>query len=249
MKILIIEDEAPASRRLCKLVKDIDQNITVVGIIQSVKEGLEWFAENPAPDLILSDIQLADDLSFRIFSELKITTPVIFTTAYDEYALNAFKFHSIDYLLKPIKQEDLQNSIEKFKSFKTNHIQPDYEKLFKNLGSKEYRSRFLVYAADSLIPISINEIAYFASEDGETMLFVDSGKHYFINDSLDQLEEELDPKLFFRANRQLIVSLKSIEKISPFGLQKLKIDLRPEYDKPVMVSKLKVTAFKNWLDS
>ena len=210
---------------------------------------LEWFAENPAPDLILSDIQLADDLSFRIFSELKIKTPVIFTTAYDEYALNAFKFHSIDYLLKPIKQDDLRNSIEKFNSFRLPQALPDYEKLMKSLETKEYRSRFLVYAADSLIPINVNDITYFVSEDGETVLFLNSGKHYFVNESLDQLEEDLNPKQFFRINRQMIISLQSIQKIAPFGLQKLKLDLRPEYDKPVMVSKLKVTAFKNWLDS
>ena len=248
MKILIIEDEAPAYRRLIKLVQECDPAAEIVGVIQSVKEGLEWFALNPAPDLILSDIQLADDLSFKIFSELKIKTPIIFTTAYDEYAINAFKFHSIDYLLKPINQPDLQASIDKYKTIHQEKQPTDFEKILKSFVLKEYRNRFLVYIADSLIPIQSSDIAYFYSEDGATFLVTHLGKQHIINDSLDQLETELDPKEFCRANRQFIVSAQSVLKIHNFGNQKLKLTVKPDIDKEIIISKLRATAFKSWMN-
>lgn len=248
MKILIIEDEAPAYRRLMKLVQECDPTAEIVGVIQSVKEGLDWFLQNPAPDLILSDIQLSDDLSFRIFSELKIATPIIFTTAYDEYAINAFKFYSIDYLLKPINQTDLQASLEKYKSLHQKKQPTDFEEIIKSFIGKEYRTRFLVYIADSLIPIQISDIAYFYSEDGATFLVTHAGKQHIINDSLDQLEAELDPKTFSRANRQFIVSAQSVLKIHNYGNQKLKLSIKPDIDKEVIISKLRATAFKGWMN-
>ncbi|HEY9123584.1 MAG TPA: LytTR family DNA-binding domain-containing protein [Bacteroidales bacterium] len=248
MKILIIEDEAPASRRLMKLVKECDANAEIVGVVQSVKEGIEWFSTNPLPDLILSDIQLADDLSFKIFSQLKIKTPIIFTTAYDEYAINAFKFYSIDYLLKPINQADLQESLNKYKSILQEKQATDFESILKNFINKEYRERFLVYHGDNLIPIMVNDVAYFESEDGVTFLTTKSGKRHIISESLDQLENELNAKAFFRANRQFILSVESIEKIHNFGRQKLKIQVKPASDKEIYVSKLRATQFKNWLD-
>lgn len=248
MKILIIEDEAPASRRLMKLVKDCDATAEIVGVVQSVKEGIEWFSANPLPDLILSDIQLADDLSFKIFSELKIKTPIIFTTAYDEYAINAFKFYSIDYLLKPINQADLQESLNKYKSIHQEKQATDFESILKNFINKEYRERFLVYHGDNLIPITVNDVAYFESEDGVTFLTTKSGKRHIISESLDQLENELNAKTFFRGNRQFILSVDSIEKIHNFGQQKLKLQVKPASDKEIYVSKLRATQFKNWLD-
>lgn len=243
MRILIIEDEAPAYRRLVKLVQECDPSAQVIGIIQSVKEGLDWFRINPLPDLILSDIQLSDDLSFKIFSELKIQTPVIFTTAYDEYAINAFKFHSIDYLLKPISLDELKQSIEKYKSIHAASQPTDFAKLLKGFEVKEYRSRFLVYSGDSLFPISINEIAYFLSEDGVTFLVHEGGKRYIINDSLDQLEDDLDPKHFIRANRQFLMSAKAIQRVHNYGIQKLKLTVKPPTDIDIIVSKLQVAAF------
>lgn len=249
MRVLIIEDEAPAYRRLMKLVKECDPTAEVIGVIQSVKEGMEWLSINPAPDLILSDIQLSDDLSFKIFSNLKIQTPVIFTTAYDEYAINAFKFHSIDYLLKPINLDELKQSIEKYKSIHAPAPTTDFVKLLKGFEVKEYRSRFLVYSGDSLFPISTVEIAYFLSEDGVTFLVHEGGKRYIINDSLDQLEEELDPKQFIRVNRQFLISAKAIQRVNNYGIQKLKLTVKPPTDIDIIVSKLRVTAFKTWLNS
>jgi DNA-binding LytR/AlgR family response regulator len=248
IKVLIIEDEAPASRRLKKLVMECDPDVQIVNIIQSVKEGLEWFKCNPLPDLILSDIQLSDDLSFRIFTDLKINTPVIFTTAYDEYAINAFKFHSVDYLLKPINLEDLKISIDKFKSLHIFRQPLDFEKLIKSFGLREYRTRFLIYSGDSLLPIDITKIAYFLSEEGITFIVTDTGKRYIINDSLDQLEEELDPKLYFRANRQYILSANTIQRIHTYGNQKLKVIIKPDYDKDIIISKLRATALKKWMN-
>lgn len=247
MRVLVIEDEAPAYRRLMKLISEYDNSIEIVGVIQSVKSGIDWFLHNAPPDIILSDIQLADDLSFKIFTDLNIQTPVIFTTAYDEYAINAFKFHSIDYLLKPIKPEELKQSFDKFKLIHQKKDFVDYEKILKSISVKEYRNRFLVYSGDTLIPLNCENVAYVLSEDGATIIVTVNGKRYFFNDSLDQLEKDLDPKDFFRANRQLIISAKAVQKVYNYGNQKLKLSIIPQTNFDIIISKLKATAFKEWL--
>jgi DNA-binding LytR/AlgR family response regulator len=248
MRVLIIEDEAPAFRRLVKLVEECDPAIEIAGIIQTVKDGIEWFRSNQAPDLILSDIQLADDLSFTIFRELNITIPIIFITAFDEYAINAFKFYSIDYLLKPINIDDLRTGLNKYKTIHRQISPNNFEELFKKLVEKEYRERFLVYSGDSLIPLQCDQVAFFTSEDGATLLVTRENKRFFIGESLDTLENELNPKDFFRANRQFILSLNSIDKIHNYGLQKLKITTQPDTGSEIIVSKLKATQFKKWLN-
>lgn len=248
MKVLIIEDEAPAQRRMQKLVLECESTAEIVGIVASVAEGLEWFKANQLPDLIFSDIQLADDLSFKLFKALNINVPIIFTTAYDEYAINAFKFYSIDYLLKPINAYDLKQSIEKYKHIHQPAKTTNFEELLKSLTEKKFRERFLVYSGDSLMPVNTSEIAYFESDEGETMLITSSNKRYFISEALDQLENELDPVVFYRVNRQYILSINSIDKIFNFGQQKLKITIKPATDKEIYVSKLKATSFKNWLN-
>ncbi|MBN1790246.1 MAG: response regulator transcription factor [Bacteroidales bacterium] len=248
MKVLVIEDEAPAYRRLIKLISECDPSAEVVGVIQSVKDGMEWFRNNALPDLILSDIQLADDLSFTIFRELKINVPIIFITAYDEYAINAFKFFSIDYLLKPVGEVDLRASLSKYKMMHQPHGFDDFEALVQKLTANSFRERFLVYQGDSLIPLHSNNIAYFTTEDGTTLLVTNDNKRYFMAESLDTLEGELNPKLFHRANRQFILSLTCIEKIHNYGQQKLKIFITPGATDPVFVSKLKATQFKKWLN-
>lgn len=248
MRILIIEDEAPAYRRLIKLVQECDSLAEISGVIQTVKEGIDWFRSNPAPDLILSDIQLADDLSFTIFRELNIKTPIIFITAFDEYAIKAFKFYSIDYLLKPINVGDLKASLDKYKAIHYKDQANNFEELLNKLIEKKFRERFLVYSGDSLIPVSWTDIAYFISENGTTILVTNSQKRFFLNDSLDNLENELDPSKFFRANRQFILAIHSIDKIFNYGLQKLKITVKPETSNEIIISKLKATQFKNWLN-
>jgi DNA-binding LytR/AlgR family response regulator len=248
MKVLIIEDEAPAYRRLVKLIEECDSTVQIAGIIQTVKEGIEWFRSNDAPDLIFSDIQLADDLSFTIFRELKISTPIIFITAFDEYAINAFKFYSIDYLLKPVGSEDLKASLNKYRTIHAKNSIGNLEELLLKLAEKQYRERFLVYSGDSLIPVTSDQIRYFTSEDGETLLVTQDNKRFFIGESLDVLENELNPKDFFRANRQFILSLHAIEKIHNYGLQKLRITLKQNPEAGIIVSKLKATQFKKWLN-
>ena len=248
MRILIVEDEAPAYRRLIKLVNEYDALVEVAGVIQSVKEGMDWFSKNELPDLILSDIQLADDLSFTIFKELKITVPIIFITAFDEYAINAFKFYSIDYLLKPVSQEDLKVSLDKYKSIHQQRSFGNFDELIKKLTEKTWRERFLVYHGDSLIPLHCSEIAYFMSEDGTTMLVTHEGRKFLVTETLDTLENELDPRLFCRANRQFILSLQSIHKIHNYGQQKLKVAIKPETADDIIISKLKATQFKKWLN-
>jgi DNA-binding LytR/AlgR family response regulator len=248
MKVLIIEDEAPAYRRLMKLISECEPSMEISGVIQTVKDGIEWFRKNPAPDLILSDIQLADDLSFTIFREWKTTTPIIFITAYDEYAINAFKFYSIDYLLKPVSLDDLKTSLNKYRNLHQQRSYGNLDELIRNLTERNYRERFLVYQGDSLIPLHCNDIAYFMSENGETMLVTYENKHFFIAETLELLESELDPDLFFRANRQFILSLRSISRIHNYGQQKLKIIIRPEVKEEIIISKLKTTLFKKWLN-
>jgi two-component system, LytTR family, response regulator LytT len=249
MNVLIIEDEAPAYRRLAKLITECDSSIQIVGIIESVKDGIAWFSENPLPDLIFSDIQLADDLSFTIFKQLNITTPIIFITAFDEYAINAFKFYSIDYLLKPVGPEDLKTSIEKYKNIHNKPSINNFEEFVKKLTEKNYRSRFLVSFRDGLIPIEINDIAYFYSEDSLSFLVTKPKKSHIISETLDSLESQLDPKLFFRANRQFILSAGCVTKVEPFFNQKLIVKVDPPAEQDITISKNKATSLKEWLNS
>jgi DNA-binding LytR/AlgR family response regulator len=248
MKVLIIEDEAPAYRRLAKLINECDSTIEIVGIIESVKDGIEWFNQNPMPDLIFSDIQLADDLSFTIFKQLNITTPIIFITAFDEYAINAFKFYSIDYLLKPVGADDLKSSIEKYKTIHNKPTINNFEELVKKLTEKSYRSRFLISFRDGLIPIESKDIAYFYSEDSVSFLVTKAKKSYIINETLDSIENQLDPKMFFRANRQFILSAECVIKVEPYFNQKLIVKVEPPCEHEITISKIKATAFKSWLN-
>ncbi len=248
MKVVVIEDEAPAARRLIKLIGQCDANMEVLTVLDSVTKSVAWFKQHTAPELIFSDIQLSDDLSFSIYQQLNITTPIIFTTAYDEYAIKAFQHHSIDYLLKPIRKEALQQSIEKFKRLQAPHVIPNFQQLFNNLKNTHYKSRFLVYAGNSLIPVPVQEVAYCYSEDGVTFLMTNTEQRHMLNDSLDQLEQQLDPTLFFRANRQFIVSIHAVNTLHPHFNQKLKLTVQPETTTEIIISKLKATAFKNWLN-
>lgn len=249
MKVLIIEDEAPAYRRLVKLIGECDNSIEIAGIIESVKDGISWFNENPAPDLIFSDIQLADDLSFTIFKQLNITTPIIFITAFDEYAINAFKFYSIDYLLKPVGVNDLKISIEKYKNIHNKPAISNFEEILKKITEKNYRTRFLVAFRDGLIPVEINDIAYFYSENSVCFLVTKSKKSHIISETLDSLESQLDPKMFFRANRQFILSANCINKVEPYFNQKLIVKVDPTCEQEITISKNKATTFKSWLNA
>lgn len=247
MNVLIIEDEAPAARRVVDLVRQIDQKINVLDVIESVRKGRDWFRNNGKPDLVISDIQLADDLSFSIFKELDENIPIIFTTAYDEYAIKAFEWHSVDYLLKPLKLEMLARSIEKFREMKTLYQKVDYESLLNKFVEKEYKTRFLIYSGENLVPVMVEEIAYFYAEDGYVFLKTQNGKTWFYNDSLDNLETQLDPRRFFRLNRQYLTSIGAVAQIKHHLNRKLAISLTPSPKSEVLVSKEKASELKRWL--
>ncbi len=249
MKVLIIEDEKPAARRIKSLLENTP-GVSVVGVVESVKRGKEWFNTNPSPDLIFSDIQLGDGLSFEIFKELGIKTPIIFTTAYNEYALEAFKHNSIAYLLKPFVQEDINESIAKFKEF-PNSSNINFNDLIAKIRgehAKTYRNRFLVEKGDQMISLQSNEVSYIYSEDKATLLKDLAGNRFFVRGSLDEIGQELDPRAFFRINRSMLVHHQSIDKISNYFGGTLKLELIPSFDGDVSVSRRRVSEFKDWLN-
>ncbi|WP_128546712.1 LytR/AlgR family response regulator transcription factor [Larkinella soli] len=257
MNVLIIEDETLTARRLEKLLHTYDPGIRVLARIPSVAKTLRWFEENPAPkpDLIFLDIHLEDDLGFRIIEQLRLTIPIIFTTAYDEYMLQAFKANSIDYLLKPIDYEELVTAIEKFRSFQklfseTVPPAPDLTELVSLLEKTRpaaYKERFMVTIGPKIKSVETEQIAYFFFEDKATFLSTLEGQNLDVDYSLDRLAGLLNPRQFFRVNRSFLVSLGAIRTIHTFSGGKLKLDLHPKPRQEVFVSGDRVTDFKEWL--
>ena len=256
MNVLIIEDEAPAFRRLQKLIQEINPQIEIVEVIDSVKEAIKWLNTYAAPDLIFMDIQLADGLSFEIFEEVKVTKPVIFTTAYDEYTLKAFKVNSVDYLLKPLDKEALAQSIRKYEELReafggTQMIQ--FEALLNTFKNGEtdahFKSRFLIKTSDRLISLLEQEVAYFYTESSLVYVRTNQEKRYLVDYTLDDLEKQLDPKFFFRLNRQFITRLQAISEIHNYFKGKLLVKFQPLCTHEVIVSREKASIFKRWLDN
>ena len=252
MKALIIEDEAPAVRRLKSLLEQQEERYIILDEIDTVEDAVDWLEQHPQPDVIFSDIQLADGLSFEIYEKHPITCPIIFTTAYDEYAVKAFEHNGIDYLLKPYSEEHLAKALERLKQFQPQQsldLTKALEQISVSKGDgREYKSRFLISKADSLIPVKVEDVAYIYTEDKAVMLMTNDNMRYFINYSLDELEELLDPKFFFRLNRQFIVQIDSILKISNYFNGKLKVELQPSISDEVVVSRAKAPVLKSWLE-
>jgi DNA-binding LytR/AlgR family response regulator len=252
MKIVIIEDEEFAARRLQGMIQNFDGSVQVLATLESVADAVEWFRSNPEPDLIFLDIHLEDGLGFTIFEKVQVTTPIIFTTAFDEYAIKAFKLKSIDYLLKPITQEDLNNAILKYKDWQGSQRHSiDVEALYEIMSNKmpQYKTRFSITVGQKIKTIPVDDIAYFYSEESITFLVTKDKSEYPLDYSLDKLGGELEPKEFFRINRQFIVSLHSIGSVHIYPKSHLKIDLTPPSQKEIFVSIDKVTAFKEWLNT
>lgn len=248
MRILIIEDEVLAFARLSKLLMEVEPSAQVIGHVESIESAVDWLQNNTIPDLILSDIHLADGSSFLIFEKIKVACPIIFTTAYDEYALKAFKLNSIDYLLKPVEKGELRAALEKFKLQNSNGTLKINEAISTLLHTqKTYKERFLVKMADRLIPIATQELSYFASEDKYVMLYHNT-KKYPVDFTLEELETLLDPKMFFRLNRKVTTHISAISKISNHLNGKLKVELSPTYSEEIYVSRERAGDFKNWLD-
>lgn len=243
MEILIIEDEKPAARLLKRKVEQLGYAVT--NILTSIEDSLIWFSANKHPELILADIQLADGLSFEIFEQLNIKSAVIFTTAYDEYALRAFKLNSIDYLLKPIDENELKIAIEKFSARKQQTtIDSD---LIKRLFQKEYKNRFTIKAGNVFKIIDINEIECFYSAFKSSFLVTKEGRTFPLEESLDSIEKELNPLHFYRVNRQFIISIQAIKEISIYSNSRLKVLLNHYNEEDIIVSRERVQDFKNWI--
>ncbi|WP_445722268.1 LytR/AlgR family response regulator transcription factor [Flavobacterium sp.] len=249
MNIIIIEDEKPAARLLQRKVEKL--GLQVNQMLHSVEESLSWFQNNAHPDLIFLDIQLSDGLSFEIFEQLDIKSAVIFTTAYDEYALRAFKLNSIDYLLKPIDEEDLEEAIDKFKLRTANKpVNLDFEaikKMLVNPVEREYKTRFSVKIGHQIKVIQIEEIECFFSENKGTYIHTNDNRDYLLDITMEQLENEINPKEFFRINRKFIVPLNSIKEIQMHTNSRLKIILPSYKSDEVIVAREKVNDFKNWI--
>ena len=254
MNIIIIEDELPASRRLQGQIEKLDGQAKIITILDSIHSAVQWLTSNPQPDLIFCDIQLADGLSFKIFEEVEIDCPIIFTTAFDEYALKAFEVNSIDYLLKPIDSVKLSKSLEKFHQRhqlnKSVNVYGQLNELIRSIhsGQKSYKTRFLVKLGDKLFPTPAENIRYFIAEDKLVFLINDQGKKYPVDFTLDDLEGMLDPSLFFRLNRQFTAHIHSIEKVTLHLNGKLRVFLHhisPQEE--IYVSREKAAAFKAWL--
>lgn len=254
IRIVVIEDEPLAAERLIRQLEKATIDITVVAVLESVSQARKWFAQNPSPDLVLSDIQLGDGISFQIFEAHLVKCPIIFTTSYDEYAIRAFKVQSIDYLLKPIKQEELEAALEKFRiQQQATHapwiqIQEKIGAMMNQLDvpKAQFRERFVVKQADQLIPVAITEVAYFFTKNDWVCLSTHTGKQYMIDFKLEELTDLLDPKHFFRINRQFFASASAIQKAHNHLNGKLKLDLQPNPNEEVFVSRDKAQVFRTW---
>lgn len=250
IKVLILEDEEPAAKRLWKMIHEFLPASVLLDSIVSVTTAVKWMRENESPDIIFSDIQLSDGLSFEIFKQIKQTCPVIFITAYDQYAIEAFKLNSIDYLLKPIKKEELQTAIDKFKKLKViNSSDFDIAKLLEAYQnrSESWKSRFVVKYGDHIKTINTNDIAYFYTEDKVNFLTNNEGRRFAIDFNLDSLESMLDPRNFFRINRQFIISINSITEMLSYSKSRVLIKLKPVTKHEVIVSTERAADFKIWL--
>jgi DNA-binding LytR/AlgR family response regulator len=248
MKILIIEDEQAAVRRLQKLLSEIDANNEVIGALSTIESAVAWFAENPAPDLILMDIHLADGSSFEIFEKAEIMSPVVFATAYDEYALKAFKVNAIDYLLKPIKAVELEQAIQKVakKTRKPDSGDNLLQKLTEAGFIKKHR-RVLVRMGQAIKLVDLDQVSFFYSKDKISFAVMPGNKRYPLDQSLDQIEHDLDPVKFFRINRQFIVRMDAIEEMIAYSKSRVKLKLNPPSEEDAIVSKERSPEFKKWL--
>jgi len=251
MKVIIIEDEKPSARRLQRMLEKL--GVTVYEMLHSVEESINWFNKNDHPDLIFLDIQLSDGLSFEIFDAINIKSSIIFTTAFDEYALKAFKLNSIDYLLKPIDDEELQVAVEKYKELKPqpSNVQLNFDDIKKLLGNpleREYKQRFTTKIGQHLKMISVEEIECFYSENKGTYAHTTSGRDYLLDTTLENLEQELSPKTFFRINRKFYININAIKDIISYTNSRLELKLNSNLEQQVIVARERVKDFKLWLE-
>lgn len=252
MNILIIEDEPQAAQRLEKLLAELMPEAKVLAIIDTVKKAVHWFKSNPAPDIVLMDIQLADDISFRIFEQWEVKSPVIFTTAYDEYALKAFKVNSIDYILKPVDKAELKAALAKLKRLSAS--ESGTKTMLENIDQavqmlmKKYKTRFVIKVGEHLKTVEVDAIRYFYSQEKATFCVTDENRNFILDYTLEQLEEMIDPSRFYRINRKYMVSSPAIQDIISYTNSRLRLVLKGSQDKDIIVARERVQEFKSWLD-
>lgn len=252
MKVLIIEDEPLAAAQLAALLAQIKPGAEIAGVCDTVESAIKWFTTNTQPDLAFFDIQLGDGLSFEIFNKVEIKMPVIFTTAYDQYALQAFKVNSIDYLLKPIDKEELSNAIRKFENLQVNYNTQLPAEMIRDLissvGKQTYKKRFIVKIGTHLRAINTSEIRYFYSFQKGTFLKATDGRNYLLDQTLEVIEQLIDPEQFFRINRKYLVGIDSITDMHAYSNSRLKIKVMNQEEDDFLVAREKVKAFKDWLE-
>jgi DNA-binding LytR/AlgR family response regulator len=251
MKLVLLEDEQPALRHLMRMIEQVAPHAAIVAHFDAVESAIGWFQSNTDYDLIISDIQLSDGLSLDIFRQVKMIKPIIFTTAFDQYAIEAFKVNGIDYLLKPVKAEELSKAIEKYQTLFSGNSHPtlDVEKLIKQIVGQEkvYRARLLVHFRDELKSISTDSIAFIHSENKTSHLYTKAGEMFILDQNMEELESQLDPQLFFRANRQFIIAFGSIKSNHQHFNGKIKVLLTLPTKEEILVSRERATEFKTWL--
>lgn len=253
MRIIIIEDEQLTAKKLVGMLGEMLPKAEVLGVLQSVGESVEWFRDNPMPDLVFMDIQLADDLSFSIFDSVQITCPIIFTTAYDEYALRAFEANSIDYLLKPVSCDSLKRALDKLKRFSTTHHQQENMELIRKVadtllrGDAVYKSSLLVSVRDKMLPIRVESIAYIYLEDKNAIIVKRDGTRCRLGGLLDEVMRQLDPAQFYRANRQFIIAKSAVTDITTWFGNRVVINLCVDTPEKIIVSRTNVQELKKWL--
>ncbi len=248
MKALIIEDEIPASKHLLQVLDEVG-NMSVIAVLESITETIEWFGQNPQPDIVFMDIHLADGLAFEIFKHINISCPIVFTTAYDEYALKAFEVNSIDYLLKPIEAGDVQDALKKLKGLSTpESFKTALNNLIASYGrTSKYKKHFLIPSkGDKLIPVQASDLACFYIDSGVIKAVSIDSKTYRFDHTLDELEDLLDPELFFRANRQYIISRSSVKDIDIWFNSRLSVNLKIAVPEKILISKARISEFKKW---
>lgn len=249
MKVLLIEDEQPAARQMTKLLGQLDPPLVPIEVIDSVESAVRWLRTFPMPDLIFMDIQISDGLSFEILQQTPVSAPVVFTTAFDHYAIQAFKVNAVDYLLKPIELESLRQAIARVEQRRQTAAAPaiDIQALYRHFTPPSYKDRFLVRTGQSMISVATSDIAFFRSDEGLTQAFTDGGKKYFVEHTLEELESLIDPKVFFRVSRQVILRLDTIKAVHNHFNGRLKVDVQPTAPDVIYVSRDRVPDFKAWL--
>jgi two-component system, LytTR family, response regulator LytT len=256
MQILIIEDERLAMEKLVNTISQIDPAHVIVGKLDSIESSVAWLKTHPSPDIILLDIELADGQSFEIFNQVEVTCPVIFTTSYDEFAIKAFSVNSIDYILKPVKKEALAAGFQKLGRLKSMFSQaamvlPDFKYVFREITKqvlpKEYRQRFLVRHGQRLVSIEIGNIAFFYTEEKLNFFRTKDNSKYVVDYTIDELETFVDPKKYFRINRQFLIAIDSVKNIHNYFNGRILLHLVPEIDKEVIISRERVNDFKDWM--